>query len=77
MLGPNLFGLFMLGFFSTFRWFREDDGEVAVFDATNTTRKRRRLLYDRMVVDNGYSLFFVESICNNKDIIENNIKEVS
>ncbi len=64
-------------FFSTFRWFREDDGEVAVFDATNTTRKRRRLLYDRMVVDNGYSLFFVESICNNKDIIENNIKEVS
>ena len=48
-----------------------------MFDATNTTRKRRRLLYDKMVVHSGFHLFFVESICDRSDIIENNIKEVS
>ena len=51
-------------------------GEIAVFDATNTTRDRRRLLYQRIVVEKGYKLFFVESICNDDSIIESNIKEV-
>lgn len=26
-------------------WFETEDGEVAVFDATNTSKKRRQLLY--------------------------------
>ena len=47
-----------------------------MFDATNTTRDRRRLLYQRIVVEKGYKLFFVESICNDDSIIESNIKEV-
>ena len=51
-------------------------GEIAVFDATNTTRDRRRLLYQRIVVEKGYKLFFVESICNDDSIIESNIKEL-
>ena len=51
-------------------------GEIAVFDATNTTRERRKLLYQRIVVEKGYKLFFVESICNDDTIIESNIKEV-
>ena len=51
-------------------------GEIAVFDATNTTRERRRLLYQRIVVEKGYKLFFVESICNDDTIIDSNIKEV-
>ena len=51
-------------------------GEIAVFDATNTTGDRRRLLYQRIVVEKGYKLFFVESICNDDSIIESNIKEV-
>lgn len=58
------------------RWLNTDDGEVAVFDATNTTRKRRRLLYETFVVKNKFHLFFVESICQKQDIIELNIKEV-
>ena len=49
---------------------------MAVFDATNTTRKRRRLLYEKFVKENGFNLFFVESICEKQDIIEANIKEV-
>ncbi len=34
-------------------WLETDDGEVAVFDATNTTKARRKLLYEKA------SCFFV------------------
>ena len=44
--------------------------QVAVFDATNTTRKRRAKLYDAVVVDKGFKLFFVESVCDREDIID-------
>ena len=50
--------------------------QVAVFDATNTTRKRRAKLYDAVVVDKGFRLFFVESVCDREDIIDSNIREV-
>ena len=33
-------------------------------------------MYQRIVVEKGYKLFFVESICNDDSIIESNIKEV-
>jgi len=58
-----------------FSWF-EGDGEVAVFDATNTTRERRRMLYERIVVERGYKLFFIESVCDDQSIVDENIKEV-
>ena len=51
-------------------------GEVAVFDATNTTRDRRKLLHDTVVKEKGFKLFFVESICNDENIIHSNIKSV-
>ena len=49
---------------------------MAVFDATNTTRKRRAKLYDAVVVDKGFRLFFVESVCDREEIIDSNIREV-
>ncbi|TRY74480.1 hypothetical protein TCAL_01328 [Tigriopus californicus] len=58
------------------KWFQNEEGEVAVFDATNTTRKRRQYLYEFFVEKHGCNLFFVESVCDKEDIIENNIKEV-
>ncbi len=57
-------------------WLENEEGEVAVFDATNTTRKRRAKLYQRLVEDKGYNLFFVESVCDRQDIIDSNIREV-
>lgn len=51
-------------------------GEVVVFDATNTTRERRKLLHDRVVKEKGFKLFFVESICDDEKIIKANIKTV-
>ena len=53
----------------------ESGGEVAVFDATNSTMERRRMIHD-YIVSKGYKLFFVESVCDDPQIIEQNIKEV-
>jgi len=64
------------GLVDLFSWIENNKGEIAVFDATNTTRERRRLLHQRIVVEKGFKLFFVESICNDDTIVESNIKEV-
>ena len=34
-------------------WLEKENGEVAVFDATNTTRERRKYLYNRVVMEKG------------------------
>lgn len=57
-------------------YLEHENGEVAVFDATNTTKKRRRTLYNTIVVEKGFKLFFVESVCFDESIIESNIREV-
>jgi 6-phosphofructo-2-kinase/fructose-2,6-biphosphatase 2 len=55
-------------------WLEEGTGEVAVYDATNTTFDRRQLIYDTVVNKYGYKLFFVESFCNDPNIIDANIR---
>lgn len=57
------------------RWFVEDDGVVAILDATNSTKDRRRWIYDRCT-EAGVETLFVESKCDDEDIIMNNILEV-
>ncbi|XP_076035766.1 6-phosphofructo-2-kinase/fructose-2,6-biphosphatase isoform X3 [Oratosquilla oratoria] len=54
----------------------DEGGEVAVFDATNTSESRRRLIYNIIVEKMQYKLFYVESICDDPSIIESNIREV-
>ncbi|XP_052779610.1 6-phosphofructo-2-kinase/fructose-2,6-bisphosphatase-like isoform X2 [Mya arenaria] len=56
--------------------FLKGGGEVAVIDATNTTRERRKLLAEIICDRFGFRLFFVESICDDETIIEANILEV-
>jgi len=51
-----------------------EDGEVAIFDATNITRERRRFIHDYCTQTFCFRVFFVESICDSPDIIESNIK---
>lgn len=55
-------------------WLMEESGEVAVYDATNTTIARRQMIYDTVVEKYGFKLFFVESICEDPSIIEANIR---
>lgn len=57
-------------------WLLSGQGSVAVFDATNSTYDRRKLIHDIVVKQHGFRLFFVESICDDPQIIEQNIKEV-
>jgi len=54
----------------------EEGGEVAVFDATNSTYERRALIHEIVVDKWGYKLFFVESLCNDPGIVEATITEV-
>lgn len=53
-----------------------NDGEVAIFDATNTSRQRRELIYDFCTKNYCFRLFFVESVCDDPKVIESNVKEV-
>ncbi|XP_060108906.1 6-phosphofructo-2-kinase/fructose-2,6-bisphosphatase 1 isoform X2 [Heteronotia binoei] len=52
-----------------------EEGQVAVFDATNTTRERRDLIL-QFAKEHGYRVFFIESICDDPDIIQENITQV-
>ncbi|XP_050030797.1 6-phosphofructo-2-kinase/fructose-2,6-bisphosphatase isoform X6 [Dermacentor andersoni] len=54
----------------------ESEGEVAVYDATNTTYERRKLIFNVVCERFGFKLFFVESYCDDPKIIEANIREV-
>jgi predicted kinase len=58
-----------------YAWLHED-GEgaqkrVAIFDATNTTKARRLALIQRARTENVF-LLFVESICDDKQVLERN-----
>uniref|UniRef100_A0A3B3QX86 6-phosphofructo-2-kinase/fructose-2,6-bisphosphatase 4-like n=1 Tax=Paramormyrops kingsleyae TaxID=1676925 RepID=A0A3B3QX86_9TELE len=57
------------------RYLTEEGGQVAVFDATNTTRERRETIL-RFTEQNGYKVFFVESVCEDPDVIAENIVQV-
>ncbi|KAB5546686.1 hypothetical protein PHYPO_G00074870 [Pangasianodon hypophthalmus] len=56
-------------------YLNEEGGQIAVFDATNTTRERRDLILD-FAQENAYKVFFVESICDDPDVIAENIMDV-
>uniref|UniRef100_A0A7N6A4Y4 6-phosphofructo-2-kinase/fructose-2,6-bisphosphatase 2 n=1 Tax=Anabas testudineus TaxID=64144 RepID=A0A7N6A4Y4_ANATE len=52
-----------------------EGGQIAVFDATNTTRERRDLI-QAFVKENSFKVFFVESVCDDPEVIAANILEV-
>ncbi|XP_040319442.1 6-phosphofructo-2-kinase/fructose-2,6-bisphosphatase 2 isoform X6 [Herpailurus yagouaroundi] len=53
----------------------EESGQIAVFDATNTTRERRDMILN-FAKENSFKVFFVESVCDDPDVIAANILEV-
>lgn len=55
----------------------DESHNVGIFDATNSTIKRRELItrhISQAMGSTNYNILFLESICNDLDIIENNIK---
>ncbi|CAG7852417.1 6-phosphofructo-2-kinase/fructose-2,6-bisphosphatase Short=6PF-2-K/Fru-2,6-P2ase; Short=AtF2KP; Short=PFK/FBPase; Includes: RecName: Full=6-phosphofructo-2-kinase; Includes: RecName: Full=Fructose-2,6-bisphosphatase [Serendipita indica DSM 11827] len=55
--------------------FFEHAGQVAIYDANNGTKQSRRALYDRFH-SVGYHVIFLESVCNNQEIVLANIRSV-
>uniref|UniRef100_A0A672SCE9 6-phosphofructo-2-kinase/fructose-2,6-bisphosphatase 2 n=1 Tax=Sinocyclocheilus grahami TaxID=75366 RepID=A0A672SCE9_SINGR len=53
-------------------YLNEEGGQIAVFDATNTTRERWDLIIN-FVQENAYKVFFVESVCDDPEVIAANI----
>ncbi|XP_029414624.1 6-phosphofructo-2-kinase/fructose-2,6-bisphosphatase 2 isoform X2 [Nannospalax galili] len=53
----------------------EESGQIAVFDATNTTRERRDMILN-FAEQNAFKVFFVESVCDDPDVIAANILDV-
>ena len=56
-------------------WFRRGEGTVALFDATNSTRKRRRWVKE-ICDQHDIDTLFVESKCDDEGLIMANIREV-
>ncbi|TNN25309.1 6-phosphofructo-2-kinase/fructose-2,6-bisphosphatase 3 [Liparis tanakae] len=53
-------------------YLKDEGGQVAVFDATNTTRERRDMIL-RFGVENDFKIFFIESVCDDPGVIATNI----
>ena len=48
---------------------------MAIYDATNNTKERRQMILNEAKAA-GVEVFFIESLCNDPDVIMTNIKEV-
>ncbi|KAK3173141.1 hypothetical protein OEA41_006470 [Lepraria neglecta] len=57
------------------KWFNNDYGVVAILDATNSTKARRRWVKQRCDANNIETLY-VESKCDQEELIMSNIMEV-
>lgn len=56
-------------------WVSEREGRAAVFDATNTTKARRAAVADRLGNTGDFGVVFVESLCDDEEVIEANIQQ--
>jgi hypothetical protein len=63
-------------------WLRGGEGDVGIFDATNTTDQRRRLIIEHcntqqqgQPIVSEISVLFIESICDDPEVLENNIRQ--
>lgn len=56
-------------------WFEEENGVVAILDATNTTRERRNWVL-KLCRENAIEPMFLESWCDDQEMILRNISDV-
>ena len=55
--------------------FFKNGGSIGILDATNSTKERRRWIYD-VCREHGIEVLFVESFCENEELIMANIRDV-
>lgn len=56
-------------------WFRNEDGLVGILDATNSTKERRKWVLETLRA-NDVEVLFVESKCDDEELIMANIRDV-
>ena len=54
-------------------WYQNRGGQIAIYDATNSTQVRRALVASRLA-DAGLRVLFIESVCDDASVIEANIR---
>ncbi len=69
----QLHDLAMMALDDMLEWF-DEGGEVGIYDATNSTRARRRIVEERCK-ERGIPLVFIESICDEPAVVEANVRE--
>jgi broad specificity phosphatase PhoE len=69
----QLHDLAMMALDDLLDWY-DDGGEVGIYDATNSTRARRRIVEERCR-ERGIPLVFIESICDDPALIDANVRE--
>jgi broad specificity phosphatase PhoE len=52
----------------------DEGGEVGLYDATNSTLERRNAIWERVYVERGIDVVFLETICDYDEQIEENIR---
>lgn len=57
------------------KWFDECQGVVAILDATNSSKARRRWVYEKCSTNNIHTIY-VESKCDDEALVMANILEV-
>ncbi|GAA5914839.1 hypothetical protein JCM6882_007814, partial [Rhodosporidiobolus microsporus] len=57
------------------KYFKENTGQVAIYDANNGTKASRIALRQKFEAQ-GVNVFFIENICDREDIVEANIRSV-
>jgi len=65
---------------SLLHWLKDEGGEVAVFDATNTTDERRRNVLNHCMstypnAEHNLDVIFLESYCDDPEVLKQNIKQ--
>ncbi len=68
-----LHDLAMMALDDMIAWF-DEGGEVGIYDATNSTRARRRIVEQRCR-ERGVPLVFIESMCDDPALIDGNVRE--
>ncbi|KAJ8601784.1 hypothetical protein CTAYLR_007872 [Chrysophaeum taylorii] len=59
---------------SLLAWLLEEEGDIGIFDATNSTRARRRAVVERCGEHPSTSVVFVESLCDDLAILDANMR---
>jgi 6-phosphofructo-2-kinase len=55
-------------------WLSSSGGKVAIHDATNSTKERRRAILERVSHERNINVVFIESICTDTKVLESNIR---